>query len=189
MSESDSNLGEAHRDPESPLGELTRYWLKAQPSIAAFVSASVWNVQDAEDLVQQVAEVCAKKFTKYDQKRSFLSWALGIARNELRLYYRKKDNSKMVFSPATLELISDEITSQEPELDDRFAALRECVKKVAGRPRQLLEMRYYRDMKLDEISQRLGLSSAAVRVSLCRIRQDLGGCIKRRLRRQEYTHE
>ena len=189
MSSSTSKPEFPEGETDRALGELTRYWLKAQPSIAAFISASVWDVQDGEDLVQQVAEICAKKFAKYDRQRSFLSWALGIARNELLLYYRKQEKSKVVLSPATLELVSEELSSREPELDDRFAALRECIKKVVGRPRQMLEMRYYRDMKPDEISRRLGLSPAAVRVSLCRVRQDLGGCIRRQLRRQEYSHE
>lgn len=189
MNESESNPDQSEIGAESSLSELTRLWLKAQPSISAFISASVWDVHDAEDLVQKVAEVCATKIAKYDQNRSFLSWALGIARNELLLYYRKKDKSKVMLSPTTLELVSEEISAREGDLEDRFSALRECIKKVVGRPRQLLEMRYYRDMRPDEISERLGLSSAAVRVSLCRTRQELGGCIKRHMRREGYSHE
>ena len=172
-------------DEDPQLSDLTKYWLRAQPSVAAYVSASVWSYQDAEDIVQQVAQVCAAKITQFDTNRSFLSWALGIARNEVLRYYRKQDTSREVLSPTALEMVATELSSRESELEDRFAALRECLAKVVGRPKQLLEMRYHREMRPDEIANRLGLTAVAVRVALCRVRQDLGSCISRRLRRQQ----
>ncbi|MEM6799426.1 MAG: sigma-70 family RNA polymerase sigma factor [Planctomycetota bacterium] len=165
-------------------GELTRLWIRAQPSVAAYVAGMVWDSQDAEDVVQQVAEVCAKKFGSFDPSRPFLRWALGIARNEVLRYYQTNKRRAM-FQSSTLDAVAAELASREPELDARLDALRECLQKISGRPRQLLDMRYYRDQKAAQIAERLGLTAGAVRIALARVRKSLADCVALRLRGEE----
>jgi RNA polymerase sigma-70 factor (ECF subfamily) len=172
--------------PANTLTDLTRYWLRAQPPVAAYVSAAVWNAHDAEDVVQQVAEVCAVRFAEFDHSRSFLRWALGIARFEVLRYYRKhQQTSRAELRGETLDLIAAEMAGRETELEDRYEALKECMQKIVGRSKQMLEMRYYRDLKDEEIASRIGLTTGAVRVALFRVRQELGNCIRRRIMLEE----
>lgn len=58
---------------------LARSWVRAQPSVLAFLVASTPQLSDAEDLLQEVAAQAARQFDKYDPDRPFLPWALGIA--------------------------------------------------------------------------------------------------------------
>ena len=69
--------------------ELTKYWTEAMPAVAAFLRSRVVRFHDAQDLLQDVASEIVAQFSQYDRGRSFTGWALGIARNKLKLYYRQ----------------------------------------------------------------------------------------------------
>ncbi len=83
-----------HEEESSPqnssVRELARLWVQSQSVISAYITANVLDVQHAEDLVQEVAQVVAEKFDTFDRSRSFISWALGIARNRVLKYYRSR---------------------------------------------------------------------------------------------------
>ncbi|MCG8451505.1 MAG: sigma-70 family RNA polymerase sigma factor [Pirellulales bacterium] len=166
------------------LGRLAPLWMRSQPVIAAFIHGMVRERHDVEDLVQQVAETCARKFHEFDEQdglQAFKSWALTIARYEVLRYYKQQKRSTSGFSPDTLELIAAEFVQSDELSDDRLDALRHCLRKASGRSKQLIEMRYFRDLTAIQIADRLGLSSGAVRVALCRSRESLAACIRNQL--------
>lgn len=157
--------------------------MPAQPVVSAFVHGMVRQRADVDDLVQQVAETCARKFPEFDREgddRSFRSWALTIARFEVLRYYKREARS-IGFRPEMMEVIAAEFERQSEEPDARLDALRQCLERVSDRNRQLLEMRYFRDLSADQIADRLALKAGAVRVALCRARQTLADCIQRKI--------
>ncbi len=85
---SDAPHEEESSPQNSPVRELARLWVQSQSVISAYITANVLDVQHAEDLVQEVAQVVAEKFDTFDRSRSFISWSLGIARNRVLKYYR-----------------------------------------------------------------------------------------------------
>lgn len=70
--------------------EAARLWTLAVPAVSAFISSLVRDFQDRDDLLQNVAVAVLESFDRYDPSFSFTGWAIGIARNQIRLYYRKK---------------------------------------------------------------------------------------------------
>jgi len=72
-------------------------WGKAQPLVAAYVHSVVWNVHDAEDVVQETIGAIVKLFDRFDDKRPFTPWAIGIARNKVREYCRARARDPLVF--------------------------------------------------------------------------------------------
>jgi RNA polymerase sigma-70 factor, ECF subfamily len=76
--ERDSPLQDDAASRVTLMRDLARLWVQSQPVISAYLMASVYDVHHAEDLVQEVAQVVAEKFTDYDRNLSFTSWALGI---------------------------------------------------------------------------------------------------------------
>ena len=90
---SDAPNEEEGTPQNSPVRELARLWVQSQSVISAYITANVLDVQHAEDLVQEVAQVVAEKFDTFDRERSFISWALGIARNRVLKYYRSRSRS------------------------------------------------------------------------------------------------
>jgi RNA polymerase sigma-70 factor, ECF subfamily len=161
--------------------DLARLWVQSQPAVSAYIAASVYDIHHAEDLVQEVAQVVAEKFTDYDHSLSFTSWALGIARHRLLKYYRSRARDRLVLSEAALNRLGESLERVEHEAEDRRVALRKCLERVTGRRREVLEMRYSANVRVADIASHFGMSPDGVSVMLHRIRAVLFGCIQQQL--------
>ncbi len=164
---------------------FTRLWTQAQPSIAGYLAALVPDRHQADDLLQEVAVVLLRKFAEYDPARPFPAWAMGVAKTAVLSQRRDKARSACRFAETTIEQLAASWEELLPELDERVRALRDCVGRVSGRARQMLDLRYAEDLSNDAIAERLGLAGGAVRVALHRLRGALQSCIERRLSESE----
>jgi len=165
--------------------EIAVLWTNAQPAVAAFVSSVIPGFQDADDILQQVAVSVIKNFDKYDKERSFVGWAIGIARNEILMYHRQKTQGKVILSEKAIRAISDTYEKESAKLDDMKHALDICTKKLKGRARSILEMRYISELSVPRIAQKLGMTHGAVYTTFHRIRLALRDCINRQMSNQE----
>jgi RNA polymerase sigma-70 factor (ECF subfamily) len=164
--------------------QFTRCWTQAQPMVASFLGALVPDFRDAEDLLQNVAVACLRKFDQYDAHRPFVAWALGTARLEVLHWRRGRARNRLLFDDSLLDqmaVISEEL---EPELDRRARALRECLRHLQGRADELVRLRYDEELKPAAIADRLRMAVVAVRVMLSRTRASLRDCIERKLRQE-----
>ncbi|MFI4875383.1 MAG: sigma-70 family RNA polymerase sigma factor [Blastopirellula sp. JB062] len=160
---------------------LARSWVKAQPSVLAFVIASAPQFSDAEDLLQEVAAEVALRFDEYDPARPFLPWALWVAKIKIADYYRGKKREKLLFVGEAIDALAEACSRAQALMSDEQHALGECLAETTGRSRELLAMRYARDLKPRQIAEELGMSAAAVRVTLSRVRTALSDCVNQRL--------
>ena len=71
--------------------EFTHCWLEAEPSVSAYVFASISGFHDAEDVVQRIAQELARRFDEYDPNRLFIGWALWIAKSGVIDFYPAQD--------------------------------------------------------------------------------------------------
>ena len=71
--------------------EFTHHWLEVEPSVSAYVFASISGFHDAEDVVQRIAQELARRFDEYDSSRPFVGWALWIAKSRVIDFYRAQD--------------------------------------------------------------------------------------------------
>jgi len=166
---------------------FTRYWTEAQPVVASYLSSLVPDFAAAEDLLQEVAVVLLRKFAQYDESRSFVSWALGVARYEALMLRRSQARNFLSFEADLAERVGEMYEELAPILDERAAALRECLPNVAGRAAEVLRLRYEEALSPAQIAQRLGAGSVAVRVMLTRVRAALRECVERRIKREEFA--
>jgi len=104
--------------------EFTHHWLEAEPSVSAYVFASVSGFHDAEDVVQRIAQELARRFDEYDSNRPFVGWALWIAKSRVIDFYRAQDRTRIVFSDELLERLADTITKQSDTHSHRREALK-----------------------------------------------------------------
>jgi RNA polymerase sigma-70 factor (ECF subfamily) len=157
---------------------FTALWVRAQPIVSGFVTATVRQRHDVEDIVQEIALTAAKDHHKYDPARPFLPWVLTIARHKVIDYQRRRDADPLTFSGETLETLSEAASDLTPELGDRQLLLEDCLDRVPPKSRRILEMRYYPDMSAGAISSQLGVGTAAVFSTLHRLRALLLKCIE-----------
>ena len=161
--------------------EFTRCWLDAEPSVAAYVAASISGFHDAEDVVQRIAQELARRFDEYDAQRPFVGWALWIAKSRVIDFYRTQDRTRVIFTNELLDQLADTIARQADGRGHRREALEACLESLPPKSRQLLDLRYVEELSADEAAEKIGSTSGSVRVLLSRVRTVLASCIERRL--------
>lgn len=161
--------------------EIAVFWTNAQPAVAAFVSSIVPKFQDADDILQQVAVAIIKSYDKYDKNRPFVAWAIGIAKNEILMYRRNHSKGRLILDTKAIERISEVYEKESAKFDDMRKALDICIKKLKGRWKHILEMRYLSELSISRIAQKLGMTHSSVYTALHRIRLALRECINRQI--------
>lgn len=190
MVQADSRMtSDAARGDDLPqqvalMRELAGYWVQSQSAVSAYITANVVDLHHVEDLVQEVAQVCAEKFATFDRERSFMSWALGIARHRLLKYYRSRSRDRLVLSEPALERLEAGLVRVEPEAEERRDAVRRCLQQIEGRRRQVLELRYGTGIKVADIATQMEMSPSGVSVMLHKVRAALYACVRKALENQ-----
>ncbi|QDV62290.1 sigma-70 family RNA polymerase sigma factor [Crateriforma conspicua] len=161
--------------------DFTQNWLEAEPSVSAYVFASISGFHDAEDVVQKIAQELARRFDEYDSGRSFVAWALWISKSRVIDFYRVQGRSRIVFSDELLGRLADTIASQADGRSRRREALEACLDELPPRSRRLLDLRYVEELSAEETAREIGSTGSSVRVLLSRVRNALAGCIERRI--------
>lgn len=175
-------------EPHPHSEEWTPLWVQAQPVVSAFIASLIPEVNDADDILQTVALTAIRKFEVFDKNRSFVAWVIGIAKNEIHTHHRKKGKQAMSLDIKTMEHIAKVYTDDAEAVydlrNDLNKALDQCINKLKGKWRTILELHYLRELTAARISQQLGMSKNNVLVTLSRIRGALRDCVNRQLRQE-----
>ena len=167
-----SNIQQQQDEGEDFLRLLNEHERK----ITLYVMNLVRDRGDGEDILQETRLVMWRHFHKFEQGTNFLAWARKIAFHQI-LSYRRKHKKRAELSEAFLESVAVEISKNEQSYDRRTDALKNCVLKLSRPHRQILLMRYTRDLDVEEIGQEVGKSEGAVYRLLSRIRIMLQDCV------------
>jgi RNA polymerase sigma-70 factor, ECF subfamily len=160
--------------------EATRLWTLAQPTVSAFIGSLVREIRDRDDVLQDVAVAFMTSFASYDPTRPFMAWVIGIARNQVFLYLRRKSRDRLIFDPDTIDRIGQAFAEVQPRDVRMLDYLEECVQSLEGHARKLCELRYERDLKPASIAPRVGMSANGVAKALQRIREMLRECVEKK---------
>lgn len=171
--------------PDKQIEQLTVQWAQSQPMIASFISSLVPNFHDADDILQNVAMLTVRKYEQFDPERSFVAWAIGIAKNEILKYQSKRGRRYHILDLEAIESVAQQYSQESSTLNDVRIdlknALSVCMTHLKGQWRQILEMHYLREQSPARIAQQLGMTRNHVFVTLHRIRVALRDCVHRRL--------
>jgi len=126
--------------------------------------------------------VVFRRFADYDSERPFVAWALGVAKLQVLGFRRDEARSPVTFDTELFNQFTASWAEQAPAVSQQSVALELCLERMAARPRQILRWRYFEDLKSEEIASRLGSKSAAVRVTLQRLREQLRACVEKQMR-------
>ena len=168
-------------DDRQSLEAVTKYWTEAMPLVAAFLRTGVHRMHDAQDLLQDVAVEVTRQFGSYDRQKSFNGWALGIARNKLREYYRETAMDRRVLNDVAMARFKEALEEVGRESNEISEALHRCMERVDPRARKLLELRYVEDLTYPQIAGRTSATTTAVKVALHRLRGALLRCVEERI--------
>lgn len=159
--------------------EATRHWTLAVPAVSAFVTSLVRSFQDRDDVLQETAVAVIESFGRYDPTQPFVAWAIGIARNQVRLHCRRKGREKIAFDSEAVDALARAFAADTPD-DHRLDYLGECVELLDAKAKELCRLRYVLDLKPAVIAARVGAAPNGVAKALQRIRDQLRACIDRK---------
>jgi RNA polymerase sigma-70 factor (ECF subfamily) len=165
--------------------EFAALWTAAQPTIAGFIRTLVPDYFQADEVLQRVAVTLVRKYDQYDPQRPFAAWAIGVAKFEVLYFRRERATDKHLFGDDIVEQIAGRYEILAEDVDPVREGLRHCLEQLRGRSKRVIDLRYRRGLKSRAIAEEMALSSGAVRMLLCRVRETLRRCIENYIARQD----
>jgi len=160
-----------------------------QAGIRAALAARLHDVSMADDLAQEAFLIAFDKLGTFDEQRAFGGWIRGIAINCFRNYLRKRKAVTIGDASVLENLVNEHIEQQLPSEGRKaellFGALTNCVEKLKGNDRRLIERRYFERESISAITGDLGMKHSAVTMRLYRLRSVLRDCIEGSLPKEE----
>jgi RNA polymerase sigma-70 factor (ECF subfamily) len=137
----------------------------------------------AKDLTIESIGKAFKKLHLYTPNYAFSTWLFTVARNHCIDYLRKHklptvSIDKMMLDEdgkkTNFDIISDLLNpEQEMEKKQRIAILRYIVDQLKPKYRDLVKLRYFKELSYDEIAKTLELPIGTVKAQLHRSREQL----------------
>ena len=162
----DKEILEKFLDPESRNMAFNQLVRKYQQKLYWHIRKMVIDHEDADDLTQEVFIKVWKHLDQFRHDSQLYTWLYRIATNEcLNFLKRKKQKFLLPIHDVSAELAakidqSDLISGEEIQLK-----LQKALLKLPDKQRLVFNMRYYDDMKYEEMSEILGTSVGALKAS------------------------
>ena len=157
-----------------------------QRRVYALMRRMIGDREEARDLTQEAFGKAFRAFQSHPPERNFSAWIRRIAKHTAIDYLRQKeltpeplDDPPDVTPSGTLKLtaiqLSNRSDSPTPGSDARevAAALEQAIKRLRGKYRRCVMLRYVEERSHDDIAETLGLPLGTVKSHLHRGRKEL----------------
>ena len=170
---------------QKPYAELLERY---RDSIVFMLLKMVNNRDDAEDLTIEAFGKAFNRLHQYTPNYAFSTWLFKIASNNCIDFIRKKrlkltsidnpyDNTDG--DSYSIDLKSkDRNPEQEAIRSQKIMMMREVVDQLKPRYKELIELRYFKELSYDEISKELDIPLGTVKAQLFRARDFLYNILK-----------
>lgn len=162
--------------------QVLRLALEQRNPLWAYCLALCRNPIQAEDLFQDAHVTICRKWQDWQDGTPFLAWALTIVRfTFLAGLDDRHQRLVLVETEVLAEAVAEAHAEQEHPDSMRLAALRDCLARLAGRTRQVVNLRYHEGLSCEDVAQRMTMGLPAVYQLLSRARKALAACIETKL--------
>lgn len=166
---------------QTPREQFVRQLTECQQNLYAYILSLVQDVDRAQDVLQETNLVLWRKAESEPQIMNFQAWAIEVSRYQVMAHLRDRGRDRHLYQPALLELLADDAADRLDGIDDRRRALQNCLGKLTKSQRELIERRYARNQKVQEIAEAMRRPAGVVAQKFYRIRKSLLTCIQRTL--------
>lgn len=136
--------------------------------------------EEAEDIVQETFMRAYRSIHKFNGRSTLYTWLYRIFLNVTHNLRRKKYIHERFLSKYRIEQRTDSIEDPINDLDkDTFTqSLRDALKRQKLKHREIIVLRFFEDLKLQEIAERLNISIGTVKsrlhIALKKIKKSIG---------------
>jgi RNA polymerase sigma-70 factor (ECF subfamily) len=170
--------------PVEPLALFEILVRENADSLTAFLRASIDDGAAVDDLFQETMLIAWRKIGEYDRSRPFGAWLRGIAKRLVLAHYRKGAREVALSGERVLEYLDQRMAQVDRQpgdtLDERVAALRDCIERLAPMYREPIELHYRHRRTTEWIADHLATTRDAVQKRLQRARVHLAECLERK---------
>ncbi|MBJ6116621.1 RNA polymerase sigma factor [Pontibacter sp. BT310] len=162
----DKEILEKFANPDSRNLAFNQLVRKYQQKIYWHIRKMVIDHEDADDLTQEVFLKVWKNLENFRQDAQLYTWLYRIATNEcLTFLSSKKRKFFLPINDVAAELAEKIDTSVNISGDEIQLKLQKALLKLPDKQRLVFNMKYYDDLKYEEISEILGTSVGALKAS------------------------
>ena len=137
----------------------------------------------AQDAVQEIYILALKNITRLNDPMLFIAWLNQISFRVCYDMCQKGNNTYGdITDPELLEIVRDENLSNDPaasvEYNDELNILRDAIDKLPAHEKQCVVLKYYNNMKIEDIVDLLGFSRSSVKRYLISAKEHLAESIR-----------
>lgn len=143
-----------------------------------FVLRLVRNEATAEDLISEVFLDVWRQAAKFEGRSAVSTWILSMARFKALSALRRRTEHEL--DDETAGTIEDPEDNPETALakKDKGAALRQCLEKLSAEHREIVDLVYYHEKSVAEVSSIVGIPEATVKTRMFYARKKLSELLK-----------
>ena len=144
------------------------------PKLARRIQTKIANPTDAEEVLQDTLFAFLEAIRDYTGRSSVETFLFAICNHKIIDYYRRKKILHTVFSTTpNLEALVSPILNPEEVFDATLAKekIRTVLSSMIPQYTQVLKLRYFEDLSVVEIAQRLATTLKSVESQLFRARK------------------
>ena len=143
-----------------------------------FVLRLVRNEATAEDLISEVFLDVWRQAAKFEGRSAVSTWMLSMARFKALSALRRRTEDEL--DDETAGTIEDPEDNPETALakKDKGAALRQCLEKLSAEHREIVDLVYYHEKSVAEVSSIVGIPEATVKTRMFYARKKLSELLK-----------
>ena len=150
----------------------------ALPLMKFIVKRLGGNQEAAEEVFARTVGAAWEGWHTFEHKSKFFTWICRIALNKIADYYRQEIHRESLFIAPFLEEIAEfkagNLTPEEKLiLDELRISIRSCIALLPEEKRQILYLRYWKEMSIKQIAKSFGISERAVEGKIYRSKQAL----------------
>lgn len=153
-------------------------------SLSLYVHGLVPRDSEAEDILQQTKLLLWKHFDDFTLGTHFIAWARKTAFHQILSHRRLKKRAHLPLDEEALEALGHAVSELADQGSCRQDALRTCLGKLPTEHRQMVNLRYFDELEIDQVADRINRTEAAVYRALSRVRMSLMQCMQKQMEAQ-----
>lgn len=159
--------------------QVQTLFVQHQQAVMAFVLSLEPGLHEAEEIVQETFVTASRKASTWTAGTNFFAWACAIAHFSTLSFQRDRGRSRRRLAEDVVELLAEHADDDFSVFQGRVTALRGCLKGLAPKAHQLINLRYHAGQMPEQIAGEIDWTANAVRVALTRARDALRKCLDR----------
>ncbi|MBL0342815.1 MAG: sigma-70 family RNA polymerase sigma factor [Bacteroidetes bacterium] len=163
---SDSELLKLFREGDNPNYAFNLLMRRYQQKVYYHIRRIVIDHDDANDVVQNTFIKAWSGLTNFREDSQFFTWLYRIATNESLTFLKKKRTAFFIPIINVEKILAEKLESDSLISGDEIQLkLQKAILSLPEKQRLVFNMKYYDEMKYEEMSEVLGTSVGALKAS------------------------